>query len=250
VFVDETGLKTDMARLRGWADSGERLVDTFPGGHWRTYTLVHAVGFDGTRAAMVLDGPVDALSFAGFCEQFLAPHLRLGDIVVLDNLASHRSAAATAAIEAVGAKLVYLPPYSPDLNPIENVFSKLKQLIRGLHPRNWREIIQAAKHALLTLTTDDLANAFAHCGYAATQKRENALAEACQPSVTCRQSTVSEPPIGGDRDDAIGSLATRPSPLAPASLQRELGGVLIRRFSACFGKKLRREIKNGRELTG
>jgi len=168
VFVDETGLKTDMARLRGWAAGGERLVDSVPGGHWQTYTLVHAVGFEGTRAAMVLDGPVDALSFAGFCEQLLAPHLRPGDLVVLDNLASHRSAAATAAIEAVGAKLVYLPPYSPDLNPIENVFSKLKQLIRGLRPANWREIIQAAKRALLTLTTDDLANAFAHCGYAPT----------------------------------------------------------------------------------
>lgn len=168
VFVDETGLKTDMARLRGWAAAGERLVDAVPGGHWQTYTLVHAVGFEGTRAAMILDGPVDALSFAGFCEQFLAPHLRPGDLVVLDNLASHRSAVATAVIEAVGAKLVYLPPYSPDLNPIENVFSKLKQLIRGLRPRNWREIIQAAKHALLTLTTDDLANAFAHCGYAPT----------------------------------------------------------------------------------
>ena len=91
-----------------------------------------------------------------------------GDIVVMDNLGSHKSAAATAAIESVGAELVYLPPYSPDLNPIENVFSKLKQLIRGLRPRNWREIIQAAKHALMTLTTDDLANAFAHSGYATT----------------------------------------------------------------------------------
>lgn len=168
MFVDETGLKTDMARLRGWAAGGARLVDTVPGGHWQTYTLVHAVGCAGTRAAMVLDGPVDALSFAGFCEQLLAPQLRPGDIVVLDNLASHRSAAATAAIEAVGATLVYLPPYSPDLNPIENVFSKLKQLIRGLRPRNWRAIIEAAKLALLAVTTDDLANAFAHCGYAPT----------------------------------------------------------------------------------
>lgn len=167
VFVDETGLKTDLARLRGWAVGGARLVDTVPGGHWKTYTLVQAIGFDGTRAAMVLDGPMNSVSFAGFCERFLAPQLRPGDLVVLDNLSSHRSAAATSAVEATGAKLVYLPPYSPDLNPIENVFSKLKQLIRGLRPRSWRDTIKAAKHALLALTANDLANAFAHCGYAA-----------------------------------------------------------------------------------
>jgi transposase len=168
VFVDETGVKTDMSRLRGWAQRGARLVEAVPGGHWHIHTLVHAVALDGTRAAMVLDGAIDSLCFAGFCEHFLAPALEPGDLVVLDNLSSHKSAAAIAAVEAAGAKMVYLPPYSPDLNPIENVFSKIKQLIRGLRPCNWHEIIQSAKQALLQLTCDDIENAFLHCGYEAT----------------------------------------------------------------------------------
>lgn len=168
VFVDETGVKTDMSRLRGWAQRGARLVEAVPGGHWHIHTLVHAVALDGTRAAMVLDGPIDSLCFAGFCQHFLAPALQPGDLVVLDNLSSHKSAAAIATVEAVGAKMVYLPPYSPDLNPIENVFSKIKQLIRGFRPCNWREIIQSAKRALLQLTCDDIENAFLHCGYEAT----------------------------------------------------------------------------------
>jgi transposase len=168
VFVDETGLKTDMNRFRGWAESSERLVDASPGGHWQTSSLVHAIALDGTRAAMVLDGPLNSLCFAGFCERFLAPSLRRGDLVVLDNLSSHKSSSASAAVEAVGAKLVYLPPYSPDLNPIENLFSKIKQLIRGFRPATWRQIIQATKQALLSITHEDIENAFFHCGYEAT----------------------------------------------------------------------------------
>jgi transposase len=168
VFVDETGLKTDMSRVRGWARRGARLAEAVPGGHWHVHTLVHAVALDGTRAAMVLDGPIDSLCFAGFCEHFLAPALEPGDLVVLDNLSSHKSSAAIAAVEAVGARIVYLPPYSPDLNPIENVFSKIKQLIRGICPRNWRQVIQSAKRALLQLTCDDIENAYLHCGYEAT----------------------------------------------------------------------------------
>jgi len=156
-----------MTRVRGWAEGGQRLVETVPGGHWETYTLVHAVALEGTRAAMVLDGPVDSMSFAGFCEHFLAPTLRPGDLVVLDNLSSHKSKAAIATVEAAGASLIYLPAYSPDLNPIENVFSKLKQLIRGFRPQSWRAIIQTAKNALLRITTNDLENAFTHCGYSA-----------------------------------------------------------------------------------
>lgn len=166
--MDETGLKTDMSRLRGWARRGARLAEAVPGGHWHIHTLVHAVALDGTRAAMVLDGPIDSLCFAGFCEHFLAPALKPGDLVVLDNLSSHKSSAAIAAVEAVGAKMVYLPPYSPDLNPIENVFAKIKQLIRGIRPRNWRQIIQSTKRALQQLTCDDIGNAFLHCEYEAT----------------------------------------------------------------------------------
>ena len=143
-------------------------MEAMPGGHWRTSTLVHAVALDGTRAAMVLDGPLNSLCFTGFCEQFLAPALRPGDLVVLDNLASHKSSAAVAAVERVGAKIVPLPPYSPDLNPIENIFSKLKQLIRAIRPHTWTQIIKATKQALLSLTQNDLYNAFVHCGYEAT----------------------------------------------------------------------------------
>jgi transposase len=168
VFVDETGLQTNLARLRGWALGGRRLVEAVPGGHWQTQTLVHAVALDGTRAAMVLDGPIDGLTFTGFCEHFLAPALRPGDLVVLDNLSSHKTLAAETVVKAAGARFVYLPPYSPDLNPIEKLFSKIKQLIRGLRPRNWRNMIQAAKQALLRITFDDIENAFLHCGYGAT----------------------------------------------------------------------------------
>lgn len=168
MFVDETGLKTNLARLRGWALGGQRLVEAVPGGHWQTQTLVHAVALDGTRAVMVLDGPIDGLTFTGFCEYFLAPALRPGDLVVLDNLSSHKTLAAETVVKAAGARFVYLPPYSPDLNPIEKLFAKIKQLIRGLRPRSWCRMIQAAKHALLRITFEDIENAFFHCGYGAT----------------------------------------------------------------------------------
>lgn len=168
VFVDETGLKTDMNRVRGWAEAGCRLVDRAVGGHWETNTLVHAIAIDGTRAAMILDGPLDGISFAGFCEQLLSPALQPGDLVVLDNLSSHKSAAAAQSIESVGARLVFLPPYSPDLNPIENIFSKLKQLVRGIRPKTWTQIIEAAKQAMQQISLSDICNAMYHAGYAAT----------------------------------------------------------------------------------
>lgn len=158
-------MQSGATRLRGWAERGARLIERVPGGHWHIHTLVHAVALDGTRAAMLLDGPIDSVCFAGFCEHFLAPTLRPGDVVVLDNLSSHKSAAAIAVIEAVGARMAYLPPYSPDLNPIENVFSKIKQLVRGFRPDGLRQIIQSVKQALLSLTCEDIENAFIHCGY-------------------------------------------------------------------------------------
>ena len=168
VFVDETGLKTDMNRLRGWAAVGQRLVDRVVAGRWTTNTLVHAIALDGTRAAMVLDGPIDSISFVGYCEHFLAPSLHAGDLVILDNLSSHKSSAAQGIIEAAGARFVFLPPYSPDLNPIENIFSKLKQLVRGFRPQTFHQIIEAASNALQQITLDDICNALAHAGYATT----------------------------------------------------------------------------------
>jgi transposase len=165
VFVDEMGVQTDLTRLRGWAPRGERLVEAIPGGKWQTSTLVQAIALDGIRAAMILDGPINAPSFAGFCHWLLVPALYPGDLVVLDNLSSHRSAAAIQALEATGARVVYLPPYSPDLNPIENIFSKVKQLFRSLRPRSFRHIINAAKHVLGKITLDDLESVYLHSGY-------------------------------------------------------------------------------------
>jgi transposase len=168
VFLDETSLKTDLTRLRGWAEGGQRLVEAIPGGKWRTNTLVQAVALDGTRAAMVLDGPINGASFAGFCQWLLAPALQPGDLVVMDNLSSHKTVHAVQAIESVGAQVVYLPPYSPDLNPIENIFSKVKQLLRGLRPRTFDQIVDAARAVLSQITTGDLEAVFLHCGYAGT----------------------------------------------------------------------------------
>jgi transposase len=162
------GLQTDLTRLRGWAPEGERLVEAVPGGKWHTSTLVQAIGLDGIRAAMLLDGPINACCFAGFCQWLLIPALYPGDLVVMDNLSSHRSAAALGAIEAVGARVVYLPPYSPDLNPIENIFSKVKQLFRKIRPRNFRQIVSAAKQVLNRITLDDIESVFLHCEYTGT----------------------------------------------------------------------------------
>lgn len=162
------GIRTDLTRLRGWADGGDRLIEAVPGGRWETNTLVHAIALDGTRAAMVMDGPVDSVSFAGFCEWLLAPSLRPGDIVIMDNLSSHKSTRAIEAIEAVGAQVAYLPPYSPDLNPIENIFSKIKQLLRKLRPRKLRQIVSAVLEAIAQVTLKDIEAVFTHCGYAET----------------------------------------------------------------------------------
>lgn len=165
VFLDETGVKTNLTRLRGWAEIGQRLVEVIPGGNWETCSLVQAVALDGTRAAMVLDGPMNGESFVGFCQWLLAPSLHPGDLVVMDNLSSHKSIQAIRAIEAVGARVVYLPPYSPDLNPIENLFSKIKQFIRGQRPRRLEQIVDAARKALHHITFDDIEAVFDHAGY-------------------------------------------------------------------------------------
>ncbi len=139
-----------------------------PGGKWQTNTLVHAISLRGTRAAMVLDGPINGPSFAGFCEWLLAPVLYPGDFVVMDNLSSHKSVRAIQAIQSVGAQVVYLPPYSPDLNPIELIFAKVKQLIRGIRPRTFTQIVQATRQVLAKITLDDIEAVFLHCGYAGT----------------------------------------------------------------------------------
>ena len=143
IFIDESGLSTKMARLRGWAPKGERCRAAIPHGHWKTVTFVGGLTLAGFVAPMLLDGPMDGECFLAWVEQMLAPTLRPGDIVVMDNLAAHKVAGVRQAIEACEAELRYLPPYSPDLNPIENAFAKLKAHLRKSKARTIDALWQA-----------------------------------------------------------------------------------------------------------
>lgn len=164
-FLDETGAKTTFTRRRGWSLRGERLRASAPAGHWNTTTLMAAVDANGVTAAMAFPGAADGLAFRAFCERALAPRIQPGDVVVLDNLAAHKDAQALAALRAAGAEVWSLPPYSPDLNPIENVFSKIKESLRQAEARTERALIKAIARALDAVTADDCLNTFRHCGY-------------------------------------------------------------------------------------
>jgi transposase len=147
IFIDESGLSTKMARLRGWAPKGERCRAAIPHGHWKTVTFVGGLTLTGFVAPMLLDGPMDGECFLAWVEQMLAPTLRPGDIVVMDNLAVHKVAGVRQAVEACGAELRYLPPYSPDFNPIENAFAKLKAHVRKSAARTLDALERAAANA-------------------------------------------------------------------------------------------------------
>lgn len=165
VFIDETGAATDMARRYGRCPRGERLVSSVPWGHWKTTTFVAALRLGEIAAPCVLDGAMDGTSFRAYVEQFVVPILRPGDIVVMDNLASHKVAGIREAIEAAGAELRYLPPYSPDFNPIEQFFAKLKALLRKAAARTVEALIAAIADALNTVTPQECANYLANQGY-------------------------------------------------------------------------------------
>jgi len=165
VFLDETGATTKMARRHGRAPRGERLRASVPHGHWKTTTFIGGLRLSGMTAPMVLDGPMTGGWFLAYVEQILVPTLSPGDIVILDNLAAHKSAAARAAIEIAGARLLFLPPYSPDLNPIENAFSKLKALLRKAAARTVEQLWKAIAHAIDAFTPNECANYFAAAGY-------------------------------------------------------------------------------------
>lgn len=154
-----------MARLYGRCPRGTRLVDCAPAGHYRTLTLMSAVRLQGVVAPMLLDGPVNAQTFAGYVEQCLVPALSPGDILILDNLPAHKSPRVTLAVEGAGCRLVYLPPYSPDFNPIENMWSKVKARLRKAAARTLDAVAEAVKHALRSITAADCEGYFAHCGY-------------------------------------------------------------------------------------
>lgn len=154
-----------MTRLRGRALRGERLIAKVPHGHWSTTTLIGALGIQGVRCSTVVDGPVNADIFQAFVDQVLCPELKASDIVVMDNLSSHKGAGIRRSIEKTGAQLIYLPPYSPDYSPIEPVFSKIKQLLRGLAARTQDALWSSMQSILDAVTPSDATNCFEHCGY-------------------------------------------------------------------------------------
>ena len=154
-----------MTRLRGRSKRGERLIDKTPHGHWKTSTLIAALGIEGVRCSTVVDGAVNADIFEAFVEQVLVPELREGDVVVMDNLSSHKRARTRELIEQAGAELRFLPPYSPDLNPIEMVFSKIKQLLRSMACRTVDALWRSMQSVLDRVTASDAVNCFNHCGY-------------------------------------------------------------------------------------
>ena len=165
VFIDETWTATNMARTRGRCARGKRLRSGVPHGHWKTTTFVAALRLEGIAAPFVLDGPINREAFQAYVDQVLVPELRPGDIVAMDNLGSHKGPAVRAAIEAAGARLLYLPPYSPDFNPIEMAFSKLKALLRKAAERTVEGLWSAIGRLIDTVQPGECANFFAAAGY-------------------------------------------------------------------------------------
>ena len=165
VFLDETWTKTNMARLRGRSLRGKRLIAAVPHGHWHTSTFLAGLRVDRVVAPLVLEGAINGESFRAYVEQFLAPTLAVGDIVLADNLPSHKVAGVRQAIEARGASLWFLPAYSPDLNPIEQVFAKLKQLVRSAEPRTRRALWKTIGSVLDRFSPDECRNYLANSGY-------------------------------------------------------------------------------------
>ncbi len=168
VFIDETWASTNMARVRGRAPKGERLRASIPHGHWKTTTFVAGLRLTGMVAPMVLDGPINGISFQAYVDQVLVPSISPGDIVVMDNLGSHKRPNVRASIEAAGGRLLYLPPYSPDFNPIEKAFSKLKALLRKASERTVEGLWNAIGRLLPDFTPKECANFFKSAGYDAT----------------------------------------------------------------------------------
>lgn len=166
VFIDETWTKTNMTRLRGRSLRGQRLIDSTPHGHWQTTTFLAALRHDGLTAPLVVDGAIDGDLFRAYVEQQLTPTLQRGDIVVMDNLSSHKVHGVREAIEAVGATVAYLPPYSPDLNPIEQVFAKLKSILRAAAERTRDGLWQLLGEAIDQFPAHECAAYLRHCGYA------------------------------------------------------------------------------------
>jgi transposase len=165
VFIDETWIKTNMAPLRGWGPSGQRLEASAPFGHWKTMTFIAALRYDRISAPWVIDGPINGELFTLYVEEVLAPTLTKGEVVILDNLGSHKGKSARNAIRTRGAHLLFLPPYSPDLNPIEQVFAKLKHLLRAAEPRDVEATWRKVGELLDLFSNQECANYFRNSGY-------------------------------------------------------------------------------------
>jgi transposase len=166
VFIDETWAKTNMTPRRGWCAVGQRLMAKVPFGRWKTSTFLAALRVDAITAPCVVDGPINGETFLAYVEQILVPTLRPGDIVIMDNLGSHKPAPVRRAIRAAGAKLFYLPPYSPDLNPIEQAFAKFKALLRRAQARTSEALWKTIGAILPTISPNECANFFRNAGYA------------------------------------------------------------------------------------
>jgi len=166
VFIDETWAKTNMTRRHGRCSRGTRLIAKVPQGRWRTLTFLAALRHDRITDPCVIDGPINGTSFRAYVEQFLVPTLNAGDVVILDNLGSHKGKAVRKAIRDVGARLVFLPKYSPDLNPIEQVFAKLKTLLRKVRARTYEAISAASGEILKRFPASECAAYLRNAGYA------------------------------------------------------------------------------------
>ena len=168
VFIDETWAKTNLTRSHGWAPRGHRLLAKVPHGQWETTTFLAALRHDRIDAPCLFDGPINGERFLAYVRQMLVPTLKPGDVVILDNLGSHKGKAVRQAIRAVGAKRIFLPKYSPDLNPIEQAFSKLKAHLRKAAARSTEDVCVAIGQLLESFTPEECANYLRNAGYAST----------------------------------------------------------------------------------
>jgi transposase len=169
VFLDESNAKTNMTRLYGRAPRGDRVIDFVPDGRWESLTMLSALRYDGSTTTMVYEGGTDILAMQTYVESFLAETLGPGDILVMDNLSSHRNSEVIGMIEATGAEVWFLPPYSPDYNPIEEMWSKVKAYLRKVGARSMKALVHAIGKAHESITAQDAIGWFAHCGYPYTQ---------------------------------------------------------------------------------
>jgi len=165
IFLDESGAKTNLTRLRGRAFKGQRVHASTPCGHWHTTTLISSIRLDGSTACLAIEGATDTEVFQTYVREVLCPTLRAGDTVVMDNLSPHKNDHTLALITQAGAKVLFLPAYSPDLNPIEKMWSKVKNYLRSAEARTQEALIEAIGLALRTITPQDAINWFAACGY-------------------------------------------------------------------------------------